>query len=151
MENSEQQPSNLFELQFDENAKSSVLTMTRWAMVMVICSILGYVLTLAKYFWEKSRVNSFLESDDESYSNFRTIQTTGLVSIIISVLIGLLVTYFLYQFSSKAKRGMETMNSYDVNIGFANFKNYFLVIGILAIIVIGFGIIGFIGIMAMMP
>ena len=49
MENLEQQPSNLFELQFDENAKSSVLTITRWAMIMVISSILGYVISIVKF------------------------------------------------------------------------------------------------------
>ena len=152
MENLEQQPSNLFELQFDENAKSSVLTITRWAMVMVISSTLGYVLSIVKYFREKSKMNSFLEGDDAStYSNVSTIQTTGLISMIVSVGIGLLITYFLYQFASKAKSGMETMSSYDVNIGFANFKNYFLTIGILAIIAIVFGVIGFISMMTMMP
>ena len=64
----------------------------------------------------------------------RTAGTAGLAGVIISVLIGLLVTYFLYMFASKAKKGMEGLSEYDVNIGFANFKNYFLVIGILVII-----------------
>jgi hypothetical protein len=145
MENEQQTP-NLFELQFDEGAKSNVLTMARWAMIIVLTSVVGYLLTIVKYFKQKSQLDAMMGDSEYDFqkSYASTAQTTGLVTIIISVLIGLLVTYFLYQFSAKAKSGMESMNSYDVNVGFANFKNYFLVIGILvilAMIFVGFAIV----------
>ena len=136
MENQEQQSPALSELQFDENAKSSVKTMATWAMVIVITSLVGYVLAIAKYFKQKNEMESVFNSEDlgGSSSMMRTVGTAGLFSTVISVLIGLLVTYFLYMFATKAKKGMEGLSEYDVNIGFTNFKNYFLVIGILVII-----------------
>ena len=145
MEN-DQQTQGLFELQFDESAKSSVITMARWALIIVITSVIGYILTLVKYFKQKSEMQAMMGGEEYDFqsSYVSTAQTTGLVTIIITVLIGLLITYFLYQFSSKAKSGMESMSSYEVNVGFANFKNYFLVIGILmilGIIFVGFAII----------
>ena len=144
MENEQQTP-NLFDLQFDENAKSSVLTMARWALIIATTSVVGYILTIVKYFKQKSDMQAMMGGEEYDFQTTytSTAQTTGLVTIIITVLIGLLVTYFLYQFSAKAKSGMESMNSYDVNVGFANFKNYFLVIGILvilAMIFVGFAV-----------
>ena len=78
-------------------------------------------------------------------SSYRTVETTSFISVLFSIGVGLLVTYFLYKFASNARKGMETMSSYHVNIGFSNFKSYFLVIGILmilAIVLVGFAIIG---------
>jgi len=135
MENQEQQSPGLFELQFDENAKSSVKTMATWAMVIVITSLVSYVLTIVKYFKQKNDTESVFNSEDfDAGSSMMRTAGTSLVNVVISVLIGFLVTYFLYMFASKAKKGMEGLSEYDVNIGFANFKNYFLVIGILVII-----------------
>jgi hypothetical protein len=144
MEN-DQQTQGLFELQFDESARSSVTTMSRWALVIVITSVVGYILTIVKYFKQKSEMQAMMNGEYDFQGSYAaTTATTGLVTIIITILIGLLVAYFLYQFSSKAKSGMESMSSYEVNIGFANFKNYFLVIGILmilAIIFVGFALV----------
>jgi len=137
MENQEQQSPGLFELQFDENAKSSVKTMATWGMIIVITSLVGYVLAIVKYIKQKNDIESVFNSEDFGGGS-SMMRTSGpnLVSVVISVLIGCLVTYFLYMFASKAKKGMEGMSEYDVNVGFANFKNYFLVIGILLIIVL---------------
>jgi uncharacterized membrane protein affecting hemolysin expression len=139
MENQEQTP-DLFELQFDENAKSKIITMTKWSLVIVITSLVGYVLAIAKYFKQKSELGNLSQSEGAEISySFGNTTSSNLFSIIISILVGLLLTYFLYQFSSKTKKGIEAMSQYEINIGFKNFKNYFLVIGILCILGIVFG------------
>jgi len=139
MENQEQTP-DLFELQFDENAKSKIITMTKWSLVIVLTSLVGYVLAIAKYFKQKSELGNLSQSQGAEISySFGTATSGNLFSIIISIIVGLLLTYFLYQFSSKTKKGIEIMSQYEINIGFKNFKNYFLVIGILCILGIVIG------------
>jgi hypothetical protein len=139
MENQEQ-TLGLFELQFDESAKSKIITMTKWSLVIVITSLAGYVLGIAKYFKQKSELGNLSQSEGAEISySFGNTTSSNLFSIIISIIVGLLLTYFLYQFSSKTKKGIETMSQYEINIGFKNFKNYFLVIGILCILGIVFG------------
>lgn len=145
MENQEQSPA-LFEMQFDENAKSIVLTTVKWAMIIVITSLVGYVVAIIAFFRAKSQVTAMSEGEGYDFqSSYRTVETTSFISVLFSIGVGLLVTYFLYKFASNARKGMETMSSYHVNIGFSNFKSYFLVIGILmilAIVLVGFAIIG---------
>lgn len=133
-------------MQFDENAKASVTTMTKWAMVIVITSLVGFVLDIINYFKQKSEFDTISETQDiEGGSSLvNTITTTGLIVIIVSILVGLLITYFLYQFAVKTKKGIDTLSPYEVNVGFTNFKNYFVVFGILfiiAIVFVGFGLI----------
>lgn len=149
MENQEQQ-NDIFGLQFDENAKSTIKTITSWAMIIVVCSLVGYVLAFIKYFKEKKALESMVGSEEfGSSSLIGASSTSNLAGIIISVIVGLLITYFLYQFASKTKKGVETLSQNDVIQGFANFRNYFLTIGIVAIIVIVFVLIAMLAVGAM--
>ena len=139
MENQEQNSANLFELQFDENAKAQVKTMASWALIIVVTSVIGYVLAIVKHFMPQSQFETFLESDEYGGGPMGgAAKNTSLVGTIISILIGLVITYFLYMFATKAKKGMEGLSQYDVNVGFSYFRNYFLIIGILLIILLVF-------------
>ena len=146
MDNQEQNSANLFELQFDENAKASIKTMASWALIIVIASVVGYVLAIVKHFLPQSQIEKFLESDDYSAGSISgAAKTSSLIGTVISIGIGLVITYFLYMFATKAKKGIEGLSQYDINVGFNNFKNYFLIIGILIIILLIFMLVVGIG------
>lgn len=140
MENQDQR-SDVFGLQFDEPAKSSIKTMAVWAMITVVTTLLGIVISFVEYFKARNQVNSFADESDFGGGFSTLANTTTLVSVVISTLISLLLCYFLYQFSTRSKSGIDGMNPAELNQGFAGLKNYFLTTAILIIIVMAFMLI----------
>jgi hypothetical protein len=128
----ENQDMNLFSLRFDDTSKTHIKSTVNWVMVIVICSVIGYVLTVIQFLRPAPKV-IFSEAD-----NFRV--TTGsnenTFSVIIGLVIGILLTWLLYNFARNAKKGVDVSSSVDLNKGFISLKNYFLVISILFILMI---------------
>jgi len=121
---------SLFDLSIDETAKDHLRKICSWTMIMVITAVIGYVIAIIKAFTPKTQA---VQSEGFGVS----VSTgQGLGSVIFGIVIGLLINYFLYQFSNLAKKGVNGMSQTDLNAGLYNLKIYFVVISVIVIIVL---------------
>jgi hypothetical protein len=126
------QDTSLFDLKIDETSKDLLRKIATWAMVVVVTSLIGYVAQIIQVAIAK---NQTVEYEGFKFSE-RSKSNIG--STVFSIVVGLLLTYFLYQFASLSKKGVDAVSQPDLNKSFANLKYYFMVTGIL--IIIGFTI-----------
>lgn len=133
---------SLFDLSIDETAKDHLRRICSWTMVIVVTAVLGYVVAIVKALMPKAQV---IQSE-----GFGVSVSTGqtLTSVIFSIIIGLLINYFLYQFTKLAKKGIEGISQADLNAGFYNLKIYFVIISVLVIIGLAFILLFFVALSA---
>lgn len=129
----EQQNSDLFsdEIKIDETAKNHILGLASWAMLIVIVSVLGYVLDLLDAF--TGRNEGAVQS--EGFGVYFTTGGNSIGGAILSLLIGLLINFFLFRFAKQSRSGITALNQDELNRSFRNLKIYFIIISILMIIV----------------
>ena len=126
---------SLFDLSIDETAKDHLRRICSWAMIIVITAVIGYVFALIRAFLPKTQV---VQSEGFGVS---VSAGQGLGSVIFGIIIGLLVNYFLYQFASLTKKGVNGMSQTDINAGFYNLKIYFIVISVIVIIILAIALL----------
>ena len=142
----ENQELNLFNLRIDESCKMNLKSTATWATVIVVCSIIGFVLSIFELL--KPAPNIVI-SEADNYA-IRASKGENATSVVITLIIGIVLLVFLYNFARYVKKGVETSSMSDLSKGFLNLKNYFLVISILFILGILFVLIilAFVGSMA---
>lgn len=125
---------SVFELGFDEAAKSNLRSTASIAGIAAIAIIISAGLGVVNFFLERSKQ---LPPEFEGYENVR--RTTDVMSIIyllISLAINFLFFFFLNKFSSQAKTGLSTSNSSTVSESIGNLANYFKTVGIVLIVLL---------------
>lgn len=134
---------DVFRLDIDDEARMNIRTMATWAMLMAITSVTGIILSAVNYLKYKDADSGVFDSNNsEGLGNiFRYSSQGNAVQLVLSACISLLISYFLFQFSVKAKRAVETLNQHDLNAGLGNLKNFFMALAIIAIIVMSLIII----------
>lgn len=128
----ENQELNLFSLSIDHTSKANIKNIATWVTVLVICGVIGMVLSLYEFIKPAPKVIL----NESGYNP--PLQGENIISLLLGLIINIVLIIFLYNFSRLAKRGVETSNIADISKGFLNLKNYFLVIGVLFIIIIFF-------------
>jgi small-conductance mechanosensitive channel len=123
---------SLFDLSIDETAKDHLRKICSWTMIIVIIAVIGYVVAIIKALMPKTQA---IQSEGFGVS-VSTGQNLG--SVIFGIIIGLLINYFLYQFSKLTKKGVDGMSQTDLDAGFYNLKIYFVIISVLVIIILAF-------------
>ena len=138
----EQQDSSnsLFDLSIDETSKDHLRRICSWTMVIVITAVIGYVVAIIKALMPRTQV---IQREGFGVS-VRGGQNLG--SVILGIVIGLLINYFLYQFANLTKKGVNGMSQPDLNAGFYNLKIYFVIISIIVIIVLAIALLAFLAI-----
>jgi len=131
---------SLFNLSIDETTKDHLRKICSWTMIIVIAAVTGYVVAIIKAFMPKAQA---VQSEGFGVS-VGTGQNLG--SVIFGVIIGLLINYFLYQFATLTKKGVNGMSQTDLNAGFYNLKIYFVIISIIVIIVLAIVLLAFLAI-----
>jgi hypothetical protein len=122
--------SSLFDLSINETAKDHLKKIASWALVIVICAVVGYILNIIKVAQPHRSI-----SQSEGFGV--TVTTgPGIGGVILGILIGLLINYFLFQFANLTKKGVNGMSQPDLNAGFYNLRIYFMIVGILVIIAV---------------
>ena len=128
----ENQELNLFSLSIDHTSKANIKNTATWVTVLVICGVIGIVLSLYEFIKPAPKVIL----NESGYNP--PLQGENIISLLLGLIINIVLIIFLYNFSRLAKRGVENSNIADISKGFLNLKNYFLVIGVLFIIIIFF-------------
>ena len=131
---------SLFDLSIDETAKDHLRRICSWTMVIVITAVIGYVVAIIKALMPKAQV---IQSEGFGVS-VGAGQNLG--SVIFGIIIGLLINYFLYQFTNLTKKGVNGMSQTDLNAGFYNLKIYFVIISIMVIIALAIVLLAFLAI-----
>lgn len=121
------------EVKIDETAKSHILGMTSWAMIIVATAVLGSIIALVAAILAPKIDFSSMEM--EGFSAASMMQQKSVGSSIFSLIFSLIIYYFLYQFSTKASAGVKTSNMDEVKAGFKGLKIYFAILAILMILV----------------
>jgi len=122
------QDSPLFDLQVDENTKEQLRGLSKWTLIVVVTSIISLVLSLVQAFTAKR--------ETVEYGSFRMQdKNPNIGSVIVSVIVSAILAYMLYQFSVFTKKGVDNMSQPDLNKGLNSLRSYFMVYGIIIIIV----------------
>jgi len=129
----ENQELNLFSLRVDETSKVNIKNIVTWVTVLVICNLVGLVVTIYGLLRPTPKA-VFSESGDYTYRPVRSGE--NVVGVMIGLIISIVLLVFLYNFIRYAKQGVERSNMADISKGFFNLKNYFLVIGVLCVLMI---------------
>ncbi|HQV59249.1 MAG: hypothetical protein IPQ25_04640 [Chitinophagaceae bacterium] len=135
MENSTSDKS-LFDLSFDENVKQSLKGAATWGGLAAIVSLIGSILGLVNYFVEKGKESRYGGNSLEEMQIQQAANTGGFVSVVITLIIGIILFYFLNKFSRSAKAGIDTNDHYLINEGLGSLSTYFKFIGVLLIIIL---------------
>jgi hypothetical protein len=119
------------DLNFDATAIQHIRSITSWALVIVVVALISYGLSLIQVFTapEVSTVRS------EGFDFDFKINGSGKGGTIITILIGLLVNFFLYRFATQARTGLNGLNQSELNKSFGSLKVYFMITSILCMLV----------------
>jgi vacuolar-type H+-ATPase subunit I/STV1 len=120
--------SSLFDLKIDENCKEELRGLSLWTKIVVITSVISLLFGFINVLMPKKTITRF-----ENY-RYETDRSGNIVGYLFTVVISLLLAYFLFQFSIYTKRGVDNLNQPDLIKGLSNLKSYFMTYGILIII-----------------
>jgi hypothetical protein len=147
----EQQPQdnaldNFFNLSFDAAAREQLKKIALWAKIVALSAFIGYAISIViAIFGHKD-----FSMEAEGFSVGAYIRTDeSIVGVLITVVIGVLINYFLYRFSISVRNGVDTMDTFKLNEGLSDLRTYFKIYGILLLIaLIVFGLIIVFGILS---
>lgn len=124
------QESSLFDFSVNETAKDHLRRIANWAMVIVVCAVMSYVIEIIEALRPASPIVR-----REGFG-MDMVGGSNLGGTIIGIIIGLVINYFLFQFANLTRKGVNGLNQGELNAGFYNLKIYFTLAGILVIIVL---------------
>jgi hypothetical protein len=134
---------NFFNISFDEAARAQIKQAAVWAKVMTLCAFVGYAVVLVVAIIGQSAY----PADSEGLVTYA--RAGNMVTVILTVVIGVFINYFFYRFAVATAKGMDNMDNIKTNEGFNNLRRYFKIYGILIIIGLCFVVLAiFIGIAA---
>jgi small-conductance mechanosensitive channel len=132
----------LFGLSYNENLKTQLRSAAYWAGFAAILSLIGGILGLINYFVEKfkpvKRVT--IEGFDEPLIRAQT-SDTNIVSVVISLVLSIVFFYLLNRFSKQAIDGINGNNEELISSGLGSLSSYFIIFGVIMIIVIVFALL----------
>ena len=129
---------SIFNLKIDSTARQHLLVMASWAMIIFITALIKYVFSIIEY------INLKNQLDYHAGGVYMSSRGSTLFGVIFTIIIGLLINYFLFQFSSLTKKGINNLSQADLNRGLSNLKAFFNIIGVLMIIFLAFAALGII-------
>lgn len=127
----QQNQNNLFpELGFDLTARQHLRSLASWSMIIVVVALIGYVISIISLYTQPEQVSTMSEGFD-----VRTyVKANSTSSVVLQIVIGLLVNYFLFRFASQVRTGIDGLNQANMASSFKNLKSFFMAMSILLII-----------------
>ena len=140
----EQQHDDLFsDIKIDEAARTNILGMAKWAMIIVATSVGGYLLSLIKAFTAAPAA----ASNEEGFGGLAVMGGESVGSAIITIIIGLFMNYFLYRFSTQAKKSITEFQPNLLASSIRSLKIYFIITTVIMILVFLVVLIAFVAIL----
>ena len=125
--------SDLFspEIKIDETAKAHINSLASWAMVIVVVAVIGYVLNILEL------VIGSNEPVVVQSEGFTTTFLTGgknIAGTVITIMIGLLINYFLYRFASTVVSSINGLDQEKFCNSFRSLRIYFAITTIIMLL-----------------
>jgi hypothetical protein len=128
---------SLFALRVTENTKVQLRGAAVVAGVAAILSLINSILGLIHSFLDRNKTT--IEYHYEGFNRTASAgKTNSIAGAIITLIISILLFYFLNKFSSQTKAGLDANNQQIVNNGLSGLSAYLVTIGILLIICLAF-------------
>jgi hypothetical protein len=127
---------NFFNISFDEAARAQIKQAAVWAKVITLCAFAGYAVVLVVAIFGQTAYQSDFSSNGEVIGGY--VRSGNMVTVILTIGLGVFINYFLYRFAVATVKGMDNMDPIKTNEGFNNLRRYFKIYGILIIIVLSF-------------
>lgn len=128
---------NFFNIAFDTGIRAQIKQAALWARICALCAFIGYGIALIVALFGKVAADSV---ENEGAGNMGRIGRIGFV--LVSILIGGAINYFLYRFAVATIRGINSMDSITTNDGFNSLRTYFKICGVILIIVLCLAALG---------
>jgi len=119
------------ELGFDFTARQHILSIASWAMIVVVVAVIGYILNLIQILTGGKEA----VPQSEGFGMVDAFAGNSTTSSVISIIIGLLINFFLYRFASMARSGINELNQDQLNKSFNNLKFYFVTMSVILMVV----------------
>ena len=116
---------SIFNITVDQETKSLLKTASVWAKIIAIVSFIQVAVSLVSPFLGMDRL--------QAMGSFFSAMIIGLVSVLVNI--------FLYRFAKRTADGINSSNQTLFAEGINDLKNYFKVLGIVIIILMGIVII----------
>jgi hypothetical protein len=126
----------IFDIGFDENVKQQLKGAAKWGGMAAILSLSGALLSLIAFFVVKPKTNPLGIESSPDAEMLQAAKTGGFVSMIFSLVIGVILFYLLNKFSRSVSKGLEGNDNYFIHEGLGSLSAYFKLIGILLIVVL---------------
>ncbi|HKO79228.1 MAG TPA: hypothetical protein VJU78_02495 [Chitinophagaceae bacterium] len=128
-----EQQTDLFSsaIKIDGTAKMHIRSIASWAMIIVVATVFGYVINILEL------IISPAEPIVTQSEGFTTTFLSGDKSVggtVITIMIGLLINYFLYRFASGIVSSVNGMSQEKFSSSFRNLKIYFAITTIILIL-----------------
>lgn len=138
---------NIFNLSFDLSARDQLKKIALWARICALCAFAGYAISLIVVLF--GRKNFDLEAEGFTVGGYLR-KGSSLSGVLVSIIIGGTINYFLYRFATSAKQGVESMDLLKLNEGLGSLRTYFKIFGILLVICLSFvGLAVIVGVLAL--
>ena len=122
---------NFFNIALDTGIRAQIKQAATWARICALCAFIGYGVALIVAIFGRAAADS---GESESVGNMVRIGRIGFV--LVSILIGGAINYFLYRFAVATIKGINDMDNITTNDGFNSLRTYFKICGIILIIVL---------------
>ena len=125
--------SDLFfsEIKIDETAKAYIHSLASWAMVIVVVAVVGYVLNILELVIE-SNEPAIIQS--EGFTASFLAGEKNVAGTVITILIGLVINYFLYRFASTVVSSINGLDQEKFCSSFRNLRIYFAITTIIMLL-----------------
>lgn len=128
---------SLFDINFSENVKTELKGAAVWAGIAAILALVSSLLGLVSAFMEKNNpVTVQYNAEGFSEPAMQPGTTGSLFTVVISLLVNILLFYFLNRFANQAKTGLAGNNQELVSNGLGSLSTYFLIIGVIIILIL---------------
>jgi len=119
------------ELGFDLTARQHILSIASWAMIVVVVAVIGYIISIVQILTGAKEAIP----QAEGFGMVDAFAANNTTSSVISIIIGLLINFFLYRFASMARSGINELNQDQLNKSFNNLKFYFVTMSVILMVV----------------
>ena len=119
------------ELGLDFTARQHILSIASWAMIVVVVAVIGYILNIIQILMGAKEATP----QSEGFGMADAFAANSTTSSVISIIIGLLINFFLYRFASMARTGINELNQDQLNKSFNNLKFYFVTMSVILMVV----------------
>jgi hypothetical protein len=118
-------------IKIDSAAGTHIRSIASWAMIVVITTVFGYVLSIIGLFLD---TGTPVETQSEGFSTTVFSKEESAGETIFTILVGLAINYFLYRFASGITGSINGMSQEKFSSGFRYLRIYFAIITILMVL-----------------